>query len=222
MTLIPNNYDGLISAIVALAEDDSQEFLNYIPTAIFLAEERIVKEIDLEVLTLDTVVTASANSQFLAKPQNYRLANTLVFETSSSVREIPEKKTESFVLDYWPDKGVTGVPKYYSDRDGSFFRLAPTPASAYRFSLSYVEKPERLSPTVSVNKFTQRCPDALFYATMSNVAEFMKDYNTRAVWESKYETARDGVNNQARRERKDEQSGVPEYPNVNTLAEGRT
>lgn len=221
MSLIPNNYDSIVSAIKALAEDDSTEFENYIPTAIFLAEERLVKEVDLEGLSFIASVTASACTQLLAKPSGYRLGHNLYFQTSSSTKVL-EKQTESFILDYWPNQNNTGVPKYYADRNSFQWWLAPTPASAYVFSTTYTKKPEKLTTNISTNFFTENAPDALYYATMSNMAEFMKDYGTRQVWESKYEMARDGLLNQARRERRDENSGRPEYGATNVLKDGNT
>jgi hypothetical protein len=77
MPLLPTNFDGLVSAVRALAEDDSQEFLDYIPTAIYMAEERLMKELDTEGLLAQTTVTAVSGSALLSKPEGYRITHDI-------------------------------------------------------------------------------------------------------------------------------------------------
>jgi hypothetical protein len=101
MSLIPNTYSGLVSAIRALAEDDSTEFFNYIDVAIHLAQERLVKEIDVEGLHQTASASATTGVNTITKPSGYRLGFDLSYNTSSG-RKFVTKKTDDFVKDYWP------------------------------------------------------------------------------------------------------------------------
>lgn len=219
MSLIPSTYNGLVSAIKALAEDDSQEFEAYIPTAIHLAEQRLIKEIDTEGLHFTASVTATAGNPLVSKPSGYRLGYSLSYNTSVG-REFVFKKTDDFIKDYWPQGSTStsafpfGQPKYYADRNNTQFIVGPTPVSGYVFEVEYLKEVSALSSTVSSNYFTEFASDALYYATMSNMAEFMKDYQIQPVWESKYDRAMQGINNQGRRERRDDGT-PPSNPDVN-------
>jgi hypothetical protein len=218
----PNTYTGLVSAVVDLAEDDSTEFASYIPTAIFLAEERLVKEVDTHGVKAVTTVTAVSGSALIAKPTGYRLTHEIFFITSvSGSAVIPEYKNLSFIKDYWPKRDNTGVVKYIGDYDASSWILAPTPQSDYVFTIEYTKSPTKLTAAASTNYFTDSCPDALFYATMVHMSEFMKDYQTAQLWEAKYQTAVQTLNNEGRRSRRGD-SNAPNNPvgTLNTLTGG--
>lgn len=204
MSLIPNTFNGLVSAIKALAEDDSQEFENYIPTAIFLAEERLIRELDSVDLITTVSVTASASAPLLAKPSGLRFAHDIRYRTSSGSFIRPQMKQNDFIRDYWPIQTSVGQPKYYGNENGSNWVLAPTPASAYEFTVQYVKQETHLSAGAQTNYYTNLVPDALYYATMSQQSEFMKDYSTQQIWEKKYQFAVQAHNNEARRERRDD------------------
>ncbi len=219
MSIIPNTYNGIVSAVIALAEDDSVEFENYLPAAIFLAEERLIKELDVEGLKSLDYTTTSVGNRIVAKPSGYRFGHNFSCITSAGTKTLT-KKSFDFIKDYWPFGNTSsssypyGQPKYYSDNDNSGFIVAPTPSSAYIVEIQYVKQVSALSSSIQTNYFTEFAPDALFYGTMSNMAEFMKDYQIQTVWEAKYERAMQNINNQGRRERRDDAT-VPNNTKIN-------
>lgn len=218
MSLIPNTYDGLVSAIAALAEDDSLEFIAFIPTAIYLAEERLIKELDTEGLTATASATGTGGVQTLTKPTGYRLGHTVVVRTSAGLTTL-EKKTKDFLTDYWPVTTSTsvfnnGVPKYYADSGNTTFLTAPIPASAYNYTYTYVKQLEHISAAAQTNYYTDYCADSLYYATMCNMAEFMKDFQAQPIWEKRFVESVMTQNNEGRRGRRDD-STVPANPKVN-------
>ena len=218
----PSSYTGLVSAVVDLAEDDSTEFSAYIPTAIFLAEERMVKEVDTHGVKAIATVTATSAPPYLTKPSGYRFTNDLFYVTSVSGSAVaPEYKNLSFIKDYWPKKDNTAAPKYVGDYDVSTWILAPTPDVDYVFTIEYTKSPTKLTAAASTNYFTDFCSDALFYATMVHMSEFMKDYQTAQVWEQKYQLAIQTLNNEGRRGRRSD-GNVPKNPSggLNTLTGG--
>ena len=60
--------------------------------------------------------------------------------------------------------------------------------------------------------------DALFYATMGEMCAFARSYTGQQFWDQKYLNAALGINNEGRRERRDE-AKRPSNPEggVNTL-----
>lgn len=212
---IPNTYTGLLSAIQDLAEDDSLEFAAYIPTAIYLAEENLIKKLDKEDLVVETSILGSAGQRHVSAPTNIRFTNDLWFRTSAGSVRFPDLKTNDYLRDYWPTLTSTsaypnGTPKYYALEGGKYI-FAPIPASAYNYTVRGVEQVDHLSATNQTNYFTDFCADALFYGTMVGMAEFMKDYETLQVWQQRYIDAVESINNEGRRERRDD-STTPRNP----------
>lgn len=210
MSLVPNTYNGLVSAVKALAEDDSAEFEAYIPTAIFIAEERLVRELDTFGLIAEVSVTASAGDPLLAKPSGHLFTHDIRFNTSGNSFIQPTLKTNDFIRDYWPTARTStstypfGQPKYYGPDDNTNWVIAPTPASAYVFTVKYTKQLTHVSATNQTNYYTDSAPEALFYATMVHIGEFMKDYEVVNVWEGQYRRSIQGINNQGRRDRRDD------------------
>lgn len=191
MTL-PNNYTNIIAAVQELAEDDDTEFVAYIPTAIFLAEERLFKDLNLRRKKELASVSLAAESNTVTKPTGYRYGYSVVAEDASGNKILLKKCTEDFLDDFWPNEADLGTPKYYTDDDEDNFRVAPTPETAYTIKITYNKKPTALSTSNLTNYYTEYYPDALFYAVMSAMAEYMKDYSVRQVWEDKVQLALQG------------------------------
>jgi hypothetical protein len=213
---IPRTYTGLVSAIVDLAEDDSSEFSSYIPTAIFLTEEDLIKTLDSDKLVVTTTVTASADDPILARPSTARYIKDVFYTTSAGQKRTVDLKTNDFIQDYWPVTTSTsmypnGLPKYYGNDGNNNFILGPIPASAYVFTFKNVPQVTHLSAGNTTNFFTDYCADALFYGTMVNMAEFMKDYAVLQVWTSRYQNAVKGLMNEFRRDRRDDGT-IPNNP----------
>lgn len=197
-----NNYTTLVSAIQNVAEDDGAEFASYIPTAINLAEEKLFRELELPELEQEVQGVLVPNNQLLAKPEGYEFSDHLRIVVDNN-NTVLKKKQDSFLIDYWPNSTLTGVPKYYSDSSETTFRLAPTPNSGYTYVLKATLKPEKLSTTNLTNYFTNNVVDCLYYASMIEMTKFMKAWSQLPVWENKYTQAQQSWNVQMMRLRRD-------------------
>ena len=216
----PTTYDALVSAIVAAMEDDSDEFTAYIPTAIGLAEARLEKQVDTDGIVVTVTLATSTGDPFISKPTGYRFTRDLEIVVDGEVRTL-KKKVNSFLRDYWPTPTSTSVPSLYADNDRSSWLVAPTPDDAYNILLTGGIRPTALSVGNQTNYYTNELPDALFYAAMSAQAEFMKSWSTLPVWEEKYLDAIKGVNNEGRRQRRDDDTDPNKSPSANnTLMDG--
>lgn len=202
----PTTYTALVSAITTLAEDQSSEFAAYIPTAINLAEDRLFRLTDVDYSAVATVTTVIGSSS-VAKPADHRVTHNL-FMIVGLDRVPLMKKTEAFLLDYWPSAVDKAQPKYYTDLDNSNWMVAPTPDLIYQIRAEYEAKPTPLSPTNASNIISTLFPDLLLYASMSNMCEWMKDTNRKAEWEGKLQEALASVNNEGRRSRMDDNTHV--------------
>lgn len=195
-------YATLVSAIQEEAEDDGTEFLAFIPTAIANAEDRLFRELELPDLVEPVTGTVVSGSNILTKPSGYKFADYLAI-TVDSKKRILKKRLRSFLVDYWPNEGETGVPKYYAERNSTSFILAPTPNSSYAYVMALTKKPTKLSPSNTTNYYVLNCPETLFYACMVEMATFMKTWPDLAARENKYIQARDSWNIEQMRKRRD-------------------
>lgn len=209
------NYNTLVSAITQALEDDSQETANYIPTAIANAEYRLLRETDFTGVDVTTVVTATTGNRLVNKPTGYRLGKSIRYTTSAGLIQDLKKNTVSYAEKYWPYANTSvGNPRYYADYSTSQFLLAPTPDSDYPITVTHVVKPQGVSAGNQTNTYTQWMPDALFHASMSEMSDYARNNELKQYHEQSYINCMTGVNNEARRARRDE-GLAPLSPNIN-------
>lgn len=218
MAAIISSYNTLVSAVVEFAEDDSAEFLTYLPTAIGLAETKLARAFDTFGLTMTQQTTVSSGTSEVAKPSDWRLSYDLWIDTSAG-RKMMRSKTRSWVVDYWPDTTSTGVPKYYAQKSDTSIMVAPTNASAYVYNFVYSGQPTALSSANQTNYFTDKTPDALFHGTLVEMADFSRNSEMLAEQRMKWKESIDSLMNEARRQRRDDGSHVGRG-NTNTIIEG--
>lgn len=208
-----SNYTTLIQAIKDVVEDDGSELSSYIPTAIALAEERLMQELDFPELEDSKTGTLTANNKLVSKPATNDAGVSAFFYTNALGNKVLlRKRTIDFIYDYWPKDTNTGEPKYYSNYNLTQLVVAPTPNSTYAYEIRYYTIPTRLSTTNLNNYFTDKeCKQALFAASMVHVSIFMKSPADKDIWEAQYQQAASDWNYLAQRQRRDS-SDVPNNP----------
>ncbi len=198
---IINDYTALLAAVQNTAEDDGQEFANYMPIAVDLVEEFLFRDLELPDLEQKTPPsTLTAGSPTLTKPAGYKFANYLKIVVDGK-NIFLKRRRDDYIQDFWPDPTVTDVPRYYSDSAINTFTLAPTPVQAWNYELKFSSKPTKLSATNLTNYYTDNCEDLLYYAMMVEMAKFMKAWPQVQVWSQIYGAARDAWNVEAMRKR---------------------
>jgi hypothetical protein len=216
------SYSTIVSAVTDVLEDDSQEFANYIPIAIDLAEQRLLRELDSTGVLAQVTTQTNAGNRLGSKPADYRLAYEVRIKNASNQYITMKKRTRSFIEDYWPFANTsTGFPKYYADWDYDQWIFAPTPDNTYEVHSAIVKKPTRLTAATSTNYFTDNTPDLLFAATMIEMCIFSRNQRYLEIWKAKYAELLQGANNEGRRERKDSNIEVMNpSPRQNNLMQG--
>ena len=212
-------FSTLKTQVQNTAENDDSEFTDAIPDFIGRSERRLSRDLDHPELTSHLEATLAAGDPFLTKPNNVLLTNNLyVFNDSSIIKLL--LKTEEFIADYWPTRTSTGVPKYYANYGGTEYIVAPAPASTNKAEIAVVVQPATLSASNETNFFTNKCFDALFYACMVEATCFMKNYSATPLWEQKYVTAIQSLQNEGRRTRRDDEQFPASPAGPNTLLGG--
>jgi len=140
-------YSTLKAALKDYTQNDEVSFVSNLPLFIRLAEERILKAVQLSVFEKNVSGTMTASNQFLTCPSDFLASNSLTITNSSNFEYLQFKELE-FVQSYNPNSATTGTPKYYAQFDVDHFLIAPTPDSGYAVNLSYFYRPASLTQSL--------------------------------------------------------------------------
>ena len=174
-------YDELVTNIRNYTEVDSNVFSSsVINTFITMAENRILRDIDLDVFKKESTGTMTDGNRFLASPSDI-LTHRYMFVTVSGEKVYLDFRDTSFMKEYWPDPTSKGVPKYYSVWDQNTFYIAPTPNSNYAVQLGYIHRPAQLSSTNTTAWISTNSPEALLYATLIQAYSYTKVPNLSLI-----------------------------------------
>lgn len=181
-------WDSLVQAIPQYLENNATAVLNYIPTAITLAEMAIAQEVktlgQLEVV--DT--TLLPNSAVLSKPSRWRKTVSMTLSVNGLKTPVLLRKLE-YLNQYAQSVTSPGTPVYYADYDYEHWMFAPTPDQAYALEALVYTRLQPLSQSNQTNWLTQYAPNALLFGALIEMVLFLKDDARFQLWKAKYDQA---------------------------------
>jgi hypothetical protein len=208
-------YDELVTNIRNYTEVGSNVFSeSVINTFITMAENRILRDIDLDVFKIEATGNMTSANKFLAAPSDLLTHRYLMVTVAGEVTFLDFRDT-SFMKEYWPDGSVTGVPKYYSVWDQNTFYLAPTPNSNYVVEIGYIYRPPQLSSTNTTTWVSLNAPEALLYACLIQAYSYTKGPDSMLQYfTTSYQQAVQGlgIEQQGRRRRDEYRDGMIRIP----------
>ncbi len=205
-------YDELVTNIRNYTEVGSNVFTNaVINTFITMAENRILRDIDLDVFKKEVSGTMTINNKFLSTPTDILTHRYLMLTDASNNQLFLDFRDTSFMKEYWPDGADTGTPKYYSVWDQNTFYVAPTPNAAFAVELGYIYRPAQLSSTNPNTWVSDNAPEALLYACLIQAYSYTKGPGEMlGYFENSYKQALQGlgIEQQGRRRRDEYRDGM--------------
>ena len=167
-------FTTLKSAIQDYTQNTETTFTNNLSRFIINAEERILKEVELDDFRKNVTGSATQSSKYLTKPTDF-LAPFSLSVVNSSENEFLLYKHVSFIQDYTPNPSTTGAPKYYGDWDEDTFVLAPTPDANYTMELHYFYRPQSITASSDGTSWLGTNAElCLLYASLVEAYTFMK------------------------------------------------
>jgi hypothetical protein len=167
-------YNELVTNIRNYTEVDSNVFTNaVIDTFITMTENKILRDIDLDVFKLEATANMTTGNKFLTAPSDI-LTHRYMMITSAGDQIFLEFRDTSFMKEYWADGTSTGIPKYYSVWDQNTFYIAPTPNSNYVVELGYIYRPAQLSSANNTTWISTNAPEALLYGCLIQAYSYTK------------------------------------------------
>jgi hypothetical protein len=204
-------YDELVTNIRNYTEVDANVFSTaVINTFITLAENRILRDIDLDVFKLEVAGSMTSGNKFLTAPSDI-LTHRYMMITSGTDQIFLDFRDTSFMKEYWPNGATTGTPKYYSVWDQNTFYVAPTPNANFSVELGYIYRPAQLSPATPTTWISTNAPEALFYACLIQAYSYTKGpLEMLTYFENSYKQAVQGlgIEQQGRRRRDEYRDGM--------------
>ena len=181
-------YDELKQSIQDYTENDETTFVNNLPLFIRLAEERILKSIQLNLFQKNAGGAMTTGNKFLAAPSDFLAPFSLSIEVSGA-KEFLLFKDLDFVQTYTPDATTTGQPKYYAQFDVGNFIVGPTPDAAYVVELQYLYRPASLTAGAGSGTtwLSENAEITLLYASLIEAYTYMKgDPNLMQTYNQRY------------------------------------
>ena len=167
-------FSTLKTAIQDYTDNAETTFVNNLTRFILNAEERILKEVQLDVFRRNSQGTTTSSQKFLSKPSDF-LAPFSLSVVNGSDNEFLLYKHVTFLHDFTPDPTTTGIPLYYGDWNDTTFLLAPTPSTALTMELHYFFRPTSISSTSDGTSWLgDNAELALLYASLVEAYTFMK------------------------------------------------
>ena len=217
------DYNVLVSSITNWSHNESSELATELPVIVENAVRRIAKEIDSVGLDVITTVAVSAGNPFVTIPDDVFVIKNVV-KTSAGRKKFLKHRPYDYLIEAWPDSAsVGGNPTHYTRLNDDSLYVVPTPTSAEDVELLNVTVsiPSSANPTSYI---LDRYPDMALAACMAETCLFTKDNEDAQVWNAKYEAHRAAVENESRRNRRDNgdtRNPVNNTQTANNLREGK-
>lgn len=198
------DYQSLRTQAIAVAEDDSVEFADYLDTGLMLAETRLFRDLDTFGLVSYTTLSCSSGNMLMTIPSGTRITKSLTYLDAAGTATNLLLRTDEFIKDFWPIRTSVGLPKYYAKWGYNQIALAPTPVSDAGIEFAIIVAPSALTSATPSNWFTEYAGDAIFYALNCEMMVFAKNPTAFAIWDARYKMAIETLQNEARRTRRDD------------------
>ena len=189
-------YLQLKTAIQDYTENNETTFVTNLPVFIRLAEERILKNVQLSLFRKNAIATITQGSQYFACPSDFLAPFSLSFRSTDEKKVFVDFKDPSFLQTYTPNSATEGVPKYYSIFDIENFLIAPTPNASYTGELHYYYRPQSLTEgsDSGTTWLSINAEIALLYASLIEAYTFMKgEQDMMVLYNQKFQEALVGI-----------------------------
>ena len=181
-------YGELKQAIQDYTENDETSFVNNLPLFIRLAEERILKSVQLNLFQKNQFGNMTSGNEYLAAPTDFLAPFSLSIDVDGD-KEFLLFKDLDFVQTYTPDATTTGTPRYYAQFDVDNFIIAPTPDANYTVDIHYLYRPASLTSGADsgTSWLSENAEITLLYASLIEAYTYMKgDPNLMQMYNQRY------------------------------------
>ena len=193
-------YTELVTQIREYTETDSNVLTSIIiDDFIEHTENRILRELNIPAFVSHQFANFTTNNAFLSLPGGagptpvlFATINSMMIYSAAGTgdRTFLERKDVSFMNEYWPDRSITGTPKYYSQWDDNTVYVVPTPDAAYTVEMSMSKLPDRLDTSTTSTWLSSNAPTLMLYGCLIEAFKYLKGTaEMLQVYQQSYSTA---------------------------------
>ena len=189
-------YDELKTAIQDYTENDETSFVTNLPLFIRIAEERILKNVQLSLFRKNATASTTASNKYLACPGDFLAPFSLSLAGTDGDKFFIDFKDPSFLQTYTPDSTTTGSPRYYAVFDVDNFILAPTPNTTFTAELHYFYRPTSLTAGSGSGTtwLSQNAEMAMLYGALIEAYIYMKgEQDVMAMYNKRFQESLIGI-----------------------------
>ena len=181
-------YATLKAALLAFVEETATDaFATDIDVIIPLAEDKLLRDLDLELFDVSSSGTMTGSNAYLTKPSGIVALRTMHYTDASGNFQLIEPRSWAMCKDYWPkESSTTSAPKYFSEYDDTTWFIAGTPASGLVTTIRYIKRPDGLSSTNTTTWLSTYVGDLLLYACLSIAEQYLKADERVGIWKADY------------------------------------
>jgi len=181
-------FTTLKAALLAFTEETSTDsYATDVNTIIQLAEDRVLRELDLELFDLSYTGHFTANIAYLAKPTGLLQLRTIHYTDATGNLQLLEPRSWAMCKDYWPkETTTTATPRYFSEYSDVSWFIAGTPASALDATIRCIIRPLGLSSITTTTWLGTNVGDLLLYACLIGSEQYLKADERVALWKAEY------------------------------------
>ena len=165
----------LKTAVQDYVDNTETTFVNHLSDFIKASEERIFKNVDLELFRKNVTSALTSSDKFVSIPSDYLSSFSLQITTAGSESFLLQKDV-NFLQEAFDGSASTGLPRYYAVFDINNFIVAPTPNSNYAIELHYYYRPTSLTAGADSGTtwLSTNAPFALLYGSLVEAYTYMK------------------------------------------------
>lgn len=178
---------GLLTALQAFNEDDSQEFVDNLEDIVRLGEARLATRLDLDALDSSEPTETVADSTEVVKPDDLVVDRLLILHGPDRKLAV-QRRTRAWV-ELFNSDGEVGTPKYYCDLDDERWLIAPAAAQVFEIDVHGLYRPVSLMDGADTGTtwFSTRVPELLLLACSIDALEFLKFWSKKSAQEADFE-----------------------------------
>lgn len=195
------NYTSLVSDLQTYMLRTDTPYLAKIPDIIQQGIIRIynnAKDIGFEQYLQKKLL---ADRFILGKPGGWRETVSLSLITTKAERKFLLPRSFEYCRTYWPNRDVTGEPKYYSETASlivgasaySNIEIVPTSNLNYNMDWIYLGIP-LFNEANSTNFLTLRYPNFLLYSCLLEASLFLDNEQKQAKYQAMFDQELDTIN----------------------------
>ncbi len=180
-------YAQLTQALQDYLTTDEATFITNLPIIVKQAEDRILKNVQLPDFRKNSTGTMTLDDQYLGITSDFLAPYSLAVDNSGY--EFLLFKDVNFVRAAYPVATTSGVPKYYSIFDQSFFLLGPTPNAGFTTELHYFYRPNSIVDAAT-SWLGDNAESCLLYGCLVEAYTFQKgDPDMLELYKERYKEA---------------------------------